>query len=45
MEFEDYEEKNLSSSKQEARLVTLDHFVPIYFLSLVYISCMHSLVI
>jgi hypothetical protein len=38
---EDYEEKTLSSSKQEARQVTLDHFVPICFLSLVYTSCMH----
>jgi hypothetical protein len=38
---EDYEEKTLSSTKQEARHVTLDHFVPICFLSLVYTSRMH----
>jgi hypothetical protein len=30
-----YEDKTLSSSKQEARQVTLDHFVLICFLSLV----------
>jgi hypothetical protein len=36
-----YEDKTLSSSKQEARQVTLDHFVLIYFLSLVYTSRMH----
>jgi hypothetical protein len=38
---QDYEEKTLSSSKREARQVTLDHFVPICFLSLVYTSHMH----
>jgi hypothetical protein len=38
---QDYEEKTLSSSKWEARPVTLDHFVPIYFLSLVYTSRIH----
>jgi hypothetical protein len=38
---QDYEEKTLSSSKREARQVTLDHFVPICFLSLVYTSRMH----
>jgi hypothetical protein len=32
----DYEEKTLSSSKWEVRQVTLDHFDPICFLSLVY---------
>jgi hypothetical protein len=32
---QDYEEKTLSSSKWEARQVTIDHFVPICFLSLV----------
>jgi hypothetical protein len=36
-----YKEKTLSSSKQKARQVTLDHFVPICFLSLVYTSRMH----
>jgi hypothetical protein len=41
---QDYEEKTLGSSKWEARQVTLDHFVPICFLSLVYTSCMHYLV-
>jgi hypothetical protein len=40
----DYEEKTLSSSKREARQVTLDHFVAICFLSLVYTSHMHVLV-
>jgi hypothetical protein len=38
---QDYEEKTLSSSKQEARQVTLHHFVPICFLSLVYTSRMY----
>jgi hypothetical protein len=38
---QDYEEKTLSSSKWEARQVTLDHFVPICFLSIVYTSHMH----
>jgi hypothetical protein len=38
---EDYEEKTLSSSKWEARQVTLDHCIPICFLSLVYTSRMH----
>jgi hypothetical protein len=38
---QDYEEKTLSSSEREARQVTLDHFVPICFLSLVYTSRMH----
>jgi hypothetical protein len=38
---EDYEEKTLSSSKREAWQVTLDHFISICFLSLVYISRMH----
>jgi hypothetical protein len=38
---QDYEEKTLSSSKQEARQVTLDHFIPICFLSLLYKSRMH----
>jgi hypothetical protein len=38
---QDYEEKTLSSSKREVRQVTLDHFVAIYFLSLVYTSCMY----
>jgi hypothetical protein len=36
-----YKEKTLSSSKREARQVTLNHFVPICFLSLVYTSRMH----
>jgi hypothetical protein len=36
----DYEEKTLSSSKQEARQVFLDHVDPICFLPLVHI-CMH----
>jgi hypothetical protein len=40
---QDYEDKTLSSSKREARQVTLDHFVPICFLSLVYTSHMHQL--
>jgi hypothetical protein len=38
---QDYEEKTLSSSKWEARQVSLDHFVKICFPSLVYTSCMH----
>jgi hypothetical protein len=38
---QDYEEKTLSNSKREARQVTLDHFIPICFLSLVYRSRMH----
>jgi hypothetical protein len=38
---QDYEEKTLSSSKQEARQVTVDHFIPICFLSLLYKSRMH----
>jgi hypothetical protein len=38
---QDYEEKTLCSSKREARQVTLDHLVPICFLSLVYTSGMH----
>jgi hypothetical protein len=38
---QDYEEKTLSNSKRKARQVTLDHFVLIYFLSLVFTSCMH----
>jgi hypothetical protein len=38
---QDYEEKTLSNSKWEARQVTLDHFIPICFLSLVYKSRMH----
>jgi hypothetical protein len=38
---QDYEEKTLSSSKWEARQVTLDHFVLICFLSIVYTSRMH----
>jgi hypothetical protein len=38
---QNYKEKTLSSSKREARQVTLVHFVPIYFLSLVYTSRMH----
>jgi hypothetical protein len=38
---QDYEEKTLSSSKQEASQVTLDHIVSICFLSLVYTSRMH----
>jgi hypothetical protein len=36
-----YEDKTLSSSKQEARQVTLDHFVLICFLSLVLTCRMH----
>jgi hypothetical protein len=40
----DYEENTLSSNKWEARQVTLDHFVPICFLSLVYTSRMHLLI-
>jgi hypothetical protein len=38
---QDYEEKTQSNSKREVRQVTLDHFVPICFLSLVYTSHMH----
>jgi hypothetical protein len=38
---QDYEKKTLSNNKQEARQVTIDHFVPICFLSLVYTSHMH----
>jgi hypothetical protein len=38
---QDYEKKTLSNNKREARQVTLDHFVPICFLSLVYTSRMH----
>jgi hypothetical protein len=38
---QDYEEKTLRSSKREARQVTLDYFVPICFLSLVYTSRVH----
>jgi hypothetical protein len=38
---QDYEEKTLSNGKWEARQVTLDHFVPICFLSLVYTSRIH----
>jgi uncharacterized membrane protein len=38
---QDYEEKALSSSKREARQVTLDHIDPMCFLSLVHIlTCM-----
>jgi hypothetical protein len=37
---EDYK-KTLSSSKREVRQVTLAHFIPICFLSLVYTSYMH----
>jgi hypothetical protein len=39
---QDYEEKTLNSSKQEARQVTHDHINPICFLSLVHtLACMH----
>jgi hypothetical protein len=38
---QDYEKKTLSNNKREARQVTLDHFVPICFLYLVYTSRMH----
>jgi hypothetical protein len=38
---QDYKEKTMSSSKWEARQVTLDHFVPLCFLSLVYTSRIH----
>jgi hypothetical protein len=39
---QDYEEKTLSSSKREARQVTLDHIDPMCFLSLVYtLAYMH----
>jgi hypothetical protein len=38
---QDYEEKTLSSSKWEARQVTLDRFILICFLSLVYTSRIH----
>jgi hypothetical protein len=38
---QDYKEKTLSSSKREERQMTLDHFVLICFLSLVYTSRMH----
>jgi hypothetical protein len=39
---QDYEEKTLSSGKQEASQVTLDHIDPICFLSLVYtLASMH----
>jgi hypothetical protein len=39
---QNYEEKTLSSSKREARQVTLDHIDPMCFLSLVYtLDCMH----
>jgi hypothetical protein len=34
---QDYEEKTLSSSKREAKQVTLDHIESMCFLSLVYI--------
>jgi hypothetical protein len=38
---QDYEEKTLSSSKQKARQVTLDHIDPFCFLSLVHLlACM-----
>jgi hypothetical protein len=38
---QDYEEKTLSSSKWEARQVTLDHIDPMFSLSLVHIlDCM-----
>jgi hypothetical protein len=38
---QDYEEKNLSRNKKEARQVTHDHFDPMCFLSLVHIlACM-----
>jgi hypothetical protein len=37
---QDYE-KTLSSSKRGARQVTVDHFVPISFLSLVYTCHVH----
>jgi hypothetical protein len=33
---QDYEDKTLSSSKREARQVTLDHIDPLCFLLLVY---------
>jgi hypothetical protein len=38
---QDYEEKTLSSSKREVRQVTLDYFVPICFLSLIYTTRIH----
>jgi hypothetical protein len=39
---QDYEEKTLSSSKKEARQLTLDHIDPMCFLSLVYtLACMY----
>jgi hypothetical protein len=39
---QEYEEKILSSSKWEARQVTLDHIDSMCFLSLVYtLACMH----
>jgi hypothetical protein len=38
---QDYEEKTLSSSKWEVRQVTLDYFVPICFLSLIYTTRIH----
>jgi hypothetical protein len=39
---QNYEEKTLSSSKQEVRQVTLDHIDPMFFLSLDNIlACMH----
>jgi hypothetical protein len=38
---QDYEDKTLSSSKGEARQVTLDHVDPMCFLPLVYtLACM-----
>jgi hypothetical protein len=38
---QDYEDKTLSSSKQEARQVTLDHIDPMCFVPLVYtLACM-----
>jgi hypothetical protein len=41
---QDYEEKTLSSSKQEERQLFLDHIDPIWFRSLVHtLACMHRL--
>jgi hypothetical protein len=40
----DFEEKTSSSSKWEARQVTLDHIDPMSFLSLVYTG-MHALIL
>jgi hypothetical protein len=42
MKIKDDEEKSLSSNKQEARQLTLDHIDPMCFHSLVYtLACMH----